>query len=46
MSQYDFEYSVIYALWGGEEQGLHGSATTPIQRRRLEWIYTGWSTST
>jgi hypothetical protein len=25
MSQYDFEYSVIYALWGGEEQGLHGS---------------------
>ncbi len=26
MSQYDFEYSVIYALWGGEEQGLHGSA--------------------
>lgn len=26
MSQYDFEYTVRYILWGGEEQGLYGSA--------------------
>jgi hypothetical protein len=26
MSQYDFEYTVRYCLWGGEEQGLVGSA--------------------
>ncbi|NOQ23043.1 MAG: M28 family peptidase [Candidatus Aegiribacteria sp.] len=26
MSQYDFEYTVRYCLWGGEEQGLFGSA--------------------
>ncbi len=26
MSQYQFEYTVRYCLWGGEEQGLHGSA--------------------
>ena len=26
MSQYEFEYSVLYILWGGEEQGLYGSA--------------------
>lgn len=25
MSQYDFEYTVLYILWGGEEQGLYGS---------------------
>lgn len=25
MSQYDFEYTVRYCLWGGEEQGLYGS---------------------
>ena len=26
MSQYEFEYTVRYCLWGGEEQGLYGSA--------------------
>ncbi len=26
MSQYQFEYTVRYCLWGGEEQGLYGSA--------------------
>lgn len=26
MSQYNFEYTVRYCLWGGEEQGLYGSA--------------------
>jgi hypothetical protein len=26
MSQYEFEYSVLYILWGGEEEGLYGSA--------------------
>lgn len=26
MSQYDFEFTVRYCLWGGEEQGLYGSA--------------------
>lgn len=26
MSQYEFEYTVKYILFGGEEQGLHGSA--------------------
>lgn len=25
MSQYSFEYTVLYILWGGEEQGLYGS---------------------
>ncbi len=25
MSEYDFEYSILYILWGGEEQGLYGS---------------------
>ena len=26
MSQYNFEYTVLYILWGGEEEGLYGSA--------------------